>query len=73
MKFYILKNQNGEYFYNQKNFLDSPEFGAFNLSSMTLFEKESYAATCKTNIENITDMDLSIEELSVSITEVHNS
>lgn len=67
MTYYILKNKNNEYFYNLKNFLDSPEFGAFNLSSITLFEDKKQALTCKSNLENILEEDIYIEQLSVTI------
>lgn len=70
MTYYILKNKNNEYFYNLKNFLDSPEFGVFNLSSMTLFNTEIEASTCKSNLENILDESIVIEKISVTITSI---
>lgn len=67
MNYYILKNKNNEYFYTLKNFLDSPEFGTFNLSQITLFEDEKQALTCKSNLENILEEAIYIEKLSVEI------
>lgn len=67
MNYYILKNKSNEYFYNLKNFLDSPEFGVFNLTSITLFEDEKQALTCKSNLENILEEDIYIEKLSVTL------
>ena len=67
MSYYILKNKNNEYFYNLKNFLDSPEFGKFKLSSMTLFEDKNQAITCKNNLENILETELILEKITVTI------
>lgn len=70
MNYYILKNKNNEYFYTLKNFLDSPEFGAFNLSSMTLFEDKTQALTCKSNLENILEEEVYIEKLLTKIVSI---
>lgn len=70
MTYYILKNKNSEYFYSLKNFLDSPEFGTFNLTSVTLFEDKNQALTCKSNLENILEDDIYIEQLNVTISSI---
>lgn len=70
MNYYILKNNNDEYFYSLKNFLDSPEFGPFNLTSVTLFEDKKQALTCKSNLENILEDTIYIEQVSVTISSI---
>lgn len=70
MEFFVIKNNDGKYFYNHKNFLDSPEFGEFNIAAMTLFETVNHASTCKNNLESVFDMDVSIQKLTVSLSEL---
>lgn len=69
-KYYIIKNESDEYFYSLKNFLDTPEFGNFNLAAITTFEELTLAETCKSNLESLSNSKYFIEELNISTEEV---
>lgn len=65
--YYILKNENNKYFYSLKNFLDSPEFGDFDMSQITMFDDISLAETSRVNLEAICNHSIFIEKIEINI------
>lgn len=65
--YYVLKNENNKYFYSLKNFLDSPEFGDFDMASVTAFDSKFLAETTKVNLEAISNHSISIEKIEMNM------